>query len=472
MLVILVAAWAHMAMAVEYTWVGGDGTQTWENATNWDEAGYPDGSDDTAIIGNATADRFITTANALTIGLIPTWTQNDDATNMIVLGGDMYTAGNLQCIQSNDSGNAMNMVIDLNGHTFRRRYTSVAVQDTGGSGYAMITSASGGTWQAGRLYQMPANAVIGAGVIVLGDSTSRDYVNGIWDPTSIYWVTPNGRKDCYEIRAPAGVGHLIIGDTNNAYSTTMSVFRTLTTGRVHGNLTINTYSGATDGDASDLIFNTNMAATWFTKLLVGGNFIDAATDASGYGGNTRGSTGRDSIAFNGSPATARTVSIGRSGLQNDFYVGVDASDTGHIVLEKDLTTSGRFQVNTGSTLDVADKTITLHEVAATTPAQDGAFTVQEGATLAFEVGTLAAGTINCVDLTLGNYTLDLDVNASGPSSDLVLFTYSGTLSSANEPTINITSGAPAQWDAYSTTAGEVKLTNFSVPDTGTCIIIK
>jgi len=311
------------------------------------------------------------------------------------------------------------MVLDLNGFTFQRDFQTASPATT--DGYTIVSSTPGGVWRQRRFYPMVANVVIGAGVTIEIFGTYQNNLNGTWSPTSTFLVSGSNITATVNTLPAAGVGNLVIGKSSANGPTTMLSFQSQPLSVVQGDVTINSYVGAVGGDASDFKFDVNNAINM--DLRVGGNFTDTATDNSSYDGAPTNSR-RRTITFNGGAGTQRTVSIGRTGLVNDFAVGDSSGGAGNVMLDQDLTTTSRFTLRGNSILNVSTQTLTA-----------GEFVGQSGMTLEYSFGA-GDGLIDVNGLLTLPSSMTIDVTAlGGPlAMNHVLFmfdSYSGPTSFEN-----------------------------------------
>ncbi|MEX0775818.1 MAG: PEP-CTERM sorting domain-containing protein [Phycisphaeraceae bacterium] len=474
-------ATAH-AVTVDRTWDGSTDL-LWSTDTNWSGDSAPDTigtNGEFAVIGDTAVARNISADEPSHLG-IKTWTQSSNAVNKITLAMDVTEANLNTNGFSNTSGNAANMVLDLNGFTYSRGGNTHKQNLNAGAatqGFTILSTTPGGIYRQAILAFMSDSMVIGAGVTIKTFSGFLNQLAGTWDDSSTYWSAGNytgtgGTKTnltAFSADGTGSIANLIIGDaaSANINYTEMLASQSGAGGRIRGNVTINTYVGATGGAASRLVFTGNADTTAVPyNLIVGGNWTDAATDATGYEGAAKfldddgvgpnpSQWFRRTITFNGSPVTERTISIQRTALVNDFAVGVDATDKGNILLVNDLSTAGRFLVRADSHLNVDDQTL-----AATT------FISDEGAIYSYIAGATDAGVINVAGanadgtvgvLTLAGFDLNVDLNQDWvDGTDLILFTYA---SLNGTPTLLTNPNSYSfSFDELAYDGGTVRLTN-------------
>ncbi|MEO6848619.1 MAG: PEP-CTERM sorting domain-containing protein, partial [Chthoniobacterales bacterium] len=211
------------------------------------------------------------------------------------------------------------------------------------------------------------------------------------------------------------VGNVIIGSAANGNLTYFNTSNAATY-RIGGDFTLN--KGTTANQDGYISFGASN-----TKVYVGGNFTDvggSATSSQPDYVTTGGGSGL--LAFNGGAGTQKSVSIGRTGLTNNFAVGESATIFGNIGLAKNLATTGSFTMYRGSRLNVAALTLTAGSLNLADDAGGNHLTIAD-----------TFGTTNGLITTSGNLSLNtfnLELNFDGTSwtngSNLLLFHYGGT----------------------------------------------
>ncbi len=514
-LVLLLSVTVAQAAVTNRTWDGSTNS-SWEEETNWSDDNMPNSggiNGENAVIGDTAVDRNITTSTPLSFVQIVNWTQSSDAVNKITLGDDMANASNVSgvapstVVWDNSSSSAANMVLDLNGHTYLRGTTFGANFTAGTGGMTLLSTVAGGVFQQKNFGQMSDAIVVGDGVTLKSTGAAANGLKGTWSDTATFWAASNttgattattSTVTTFSADGTGSIGNMTIGDADASFSTYVAMLGGQTgPGQIRGNVAINSFVGATGGAASTLVFAStydNAAVT--ANLYVGGNWTDAGSDATGYAGAAKlldddgvgpnpSQWYRRTITFIGDPGSARTVSIGRTALVNDFAVGsadltynagtptepdyrTVTGTTGHVVLGQDLTTTGQFIVREGSTLDVALMTLTASRVII----EDGAIIAltDDGAVdsgLIAASGTNADGGIG--ELLLNGLTLNVvnGANWTSDEHDLVLFTYAGSLIGTPVLTLgDVPMGF--SYDELLTDGGSVRLTNVTaVPEPAT-----
>ncbi len=136
MLITALMLTAGMAMADDYTWTGGGTSGVWNDADNWDLAGYPDGNTDTALIDSG--DEAITVPAGKTLGELTLATGYSGtvsmAGNLLISDGGgesgnlTVNAGTLQTGQDTESGITVDgdFSIGSNGVVVMRRKDDTA----------------------------------------------------------------------------------------------------------------------------------------------------------------------------------------------------------------------------------------------------------------------------------------------------------------------------------------------------------
>ena len=225
--VALLVAAAVPAFGQDRTWGGGSngalpsGDLTWETPGNWSGDDFPDSSAENAIIGDATADRNISTGSdgKLEFGVQSQtafeWTQSTGGVvSTITLNRDFETNGHTVINNNAIPGDGSNMIFDLIGHTWIRNEAGINML---ADRIRYVTSAPGGILRSDTM-GLDTGGSIGPGVTVSvawGGSTIR----GAWDPTSLIRGTAS-RFDFDQIRG-AGLGNLQIGDPG--FGVTLSI---------------------------------------------------------------------------------------------------------------------------------------------------------------------------------------------------------------------------------------------------------
>ncbi|MEO6846580.1 MAG: hypothetical protein ABI254_04930, partial [Chthoniobacterales bacterium] len=382
------------------------GTFTWETSGNWDN-GIPTSSTFQSVITHATGNLTITTAAAYTI-TSPNFIVNSGSLTF-KLGGD-FTGATTPVI-TNATNDSSKLVFDLNGNTLGLKGYG------GGAGYFTIASTAGGgggTAQFNQILNTTHGSVQNNTTLQLTGAGSQSFTGFTFSAGSTLWVSQVGNTFISGFPT-LGIGNLTIGSSTNS---TLSYFTNSnsTTYRVTGNVTLN--KGTTANQDSYITFG---AAD--TKIYVGGNF----TDVGGSGASTvtdYATTGGGSglLAFNGGAGSQKSVSIGRTGLTNNFQVGESATIFGNIGLAKSLTTTGTFKMFRGSRLNVAALTLTAGSLNLADDAGGNHLTIAD-----------TFGTTNGLITTSGNLSLNtfnLELNFDGTSwtngSNLLLFHYGGT----------------------------------------------
>jgi hypothetical protein len=156
--------------------------------------------------------------------------------------------------------------------------------------------------------------------------------------------------------------------------------------------------------------------------------------------------------MNGGLASERTLNVKRTGMTlTSFQIG-NTGAPGNVKLANDLTTQANFTVKSNSIFNVANYNITA-----------GPVVIESGANLTY-TGGFDIGVINATNLTLSNFVLNINRDASWPNGfNMVLFTYSGSL--IGTPSITL-GNVPAEftYDALTTGGGVVQLTNVFLPE--------
>jgi hypothetical protein len=460
-------------------WIGGDGGTTaspldWSTATNWTGSAIPDSITEVATFLDSPTGRVVTTPTTATSVIAVGLTQSSNAVSRVMLGADLTLVGGSFTAAdrswNNTSGNAANLVLDLNGHVLN--YSVIGAFPTINGPMTITSGVSGGvvkhTVSSGGL-TAPASwsgLVVGPNVTYQFEgATANKILNlataGTWDENSTLLINYNTNPLWVRALPTTGVGNLVLGDPSlTTKAAVMDFGLSQTVAIVKRDVTINTFTGATGGAAADFKFTTTNSVV---DLRVGGNWTDAGTDATGYNSVAQGSN-RKVITFNGGAVTERTVSIGRTGLLNDFAVGDSTGVAGYVKLAKDLTTTGFFTVRAGSRLNLDDQTLTVAK-----------FTGTAGMTLDFAVSDADSGIVNVTgvlpsgNLVLPNFTLNLtNIGTWTNGNNLVLFTYAGTQIAA--PTVTYDTELYS-FDSVMTDGGQVYLTNFAlIPEPATLVL--
>ena len=162
------------------TWTGTAGDNNWQQGVNWSTSLAPL-STEQWVVGDASSSRDITGAGGTTAGF--NWSQSSAAVNQITLGQNFEVNAPGGRTFDNTSGNAANMVLDLNGYDFD------VVSSISPGSTTIQTSQAGGTLTIGDGQLNSSNMVIGAGVEVRGPTyqgwTIYDAGTGNWDSTSV-----------------------------------------------------------------------------------------------------------------------------------------------------------------------------------------------------------------------------------------------------------------------------------------------
>ncbi|MAE64227.1 MAG: hypothetical protein CMJ18_08115 [Phycisphaeraceae bacterium] len=327
-------------------WLGGDGLQSWSDPANWTGNVVP-GSNETAVVGDAAADRTIQNVSGQ-VGSLD-WTQTTPGvTQTIVLSGFFDTR--LGGVIFN--GDGTNLIVDLNGNEWKR---NEAVQHQFNDSATYISTLPGGIMGSDTI-GVGANTTVGAGVIMQsasGGSTSR----GTWHPTAVFRGTAP-RFDLDQLQG-SGLGTLLLGGPHYTGGTPQRMVFIENNGGfqqapITGDVIMSTNT--------EFLFGPN---TFPTNMIVGGNFTDPNT--TGNYART-GTPMDDKIVFAMDPASTRTVSIGRS-LGVQIWVGAGPAihpsipgSNGDIALGANLSTTGDVKVLGGSSMNVGTHTLSTGNV--------------------------------------------------------------------------------------------------------------
>jgi hypothetical protein len=393
-----VAALLAVAMpAFAATWNVGDGN--WNTAGNWTPADVPDSGGEIATIGDAAADQTIT-GNATNIRHLE-WTQtSDNVTSKLVMDRNFET--NIAATTVSNTGTNSNVIVDLNGFRWKLNRTATTTINSI-QGLRIENSGVTGHLESDNI-GLHTNSSVGPGVLMLSGS-GEVRSSGSWDPTA----TLRGTQPRFDINFMDGTGlGNVVQDVANQ---TNYLMENRNIGRVQGNWEIT-------GAGAKFTFAPNQSR----ELVVGGIFTDLNADGMNYTHSSNVANPQGILTFGGDPASARTVSIGRS-LLIDMNVGRGGGETGNIVLGSDLTTAGTFDVLDGSKVDVGFQTLTT-----------GDLDLQSGSELEIGFGSAGQVVVNGTATLAGNLTLD-------PSS---LTSYTGplTLIDALNPLVGEFANAP------------------------------
>jgi hypothetical protein len=317
------------------TWNGGSGN--WNDGGNWNTpADVPDTGGEPAVIGDAGADQTIA-GNATTIRHLD-WTQTtDNVTQTIVM--DRHFQTNIAATSVSNTGTNSNLIMDLNG--FRWKLNMTATNTINNIQGLRIEDSGVGGWVESDNIGLHTDSSVGPGVLMKsGNGEVRS--QGSWDPTA----TLTGTTIRFDINFMDGTG---LGNVEMPVANQGNyLMENRTFGRVQSNFDIS-------GPGAKFTFAPNASR----QLVVGGNFTDVNTDGLNYTHSSNVADAQGILTFAGNPASPRTVDIGRS-LLIDMNVGLGApSETGNIVLARDLTTAGDFAVLGGSKLNVGVNTLTV-----------------------------------------------------------------------------------------------------------------
>jgi len=392
----LVLAFAVSTVAgADVSWSGGDGAQNWHDAGNWNPAEVPgEGNNNTAILGDATSDRTISGNPS---GGKLDWDQTTSGvTQTIVMDRFWNPPWGLAADSSVAGGSGL--IIDLNGNRLKLNMT--AVNTINGMKGVRFVDTDGSGWLESDNIGLNAASSVGPGVEMRsGRGESRSF--GSWDPTAILTGTQT-RFDINQIDGPTGLGHVIMGvDNQNNY-----LMENDTEGRIQGDWSIT-------GQGAKIQF-----AGAGRKLIVNGNFTDVNNDGLDYSG--AGST----LVFAGNPVSPRTVDIGRS-LLLDMAVGL-SGESGDIVLGQSLTTSGTFDILSGSKVNVGLNTLTT-----------GDLNLLAGSELEIGFGSAGQVVANGAVALDGNLTLDLS-SLTALVTEITLIDNDGT-----DPLVGTFANAPS-----------------------------
>jgi hypothetical protein len=442
------------AAVVALNWSGGDGGTpqaplAWNQASNWTPAEVPDRGNEVAIFPDAAAARCVATPDQPTQVIQLTITQTSDAKATYILGSDLTINRAYNSAYINNSASRDNLVLDLNGHTFA---PSDLVVNKGAKGITITSSAPGAVYRTYGMHLAGAawtDSKVGPGITFEATSVkginNLIFLGGEWDQSNTLRVltTANDGKPGYLRALPKdGIGNLIVGDPDSEIPAAIEqVGYQQGVMKVIHDVTLNASS---TGEAAKFEFRVENFAV---DLRVGGNFTDAATDASGYGPQTER---RKCISFDGGAESARTVSIGRTGIATDFSVGAVKGNPGHIRLDRDLTTTGFVHILAGSRLDLVTHTLTAARL-----------NTFPGFALDLTCGE-TTGVIHVTQengLKLAAFTLNLTKAGNWKDGDsLILIKYTGTPIAAPTITLgNIPAGM--SYDKVMTDNGMVYLTN-------------
>lgn len=457
-ILMLVMPLSGFAANLTTTWNGGSaGAYPWETAGNWNNGVPNNGANNyQAVIEDSTGNRVITTSGAVTASrlLITQSTATAGAGTTLQLGGDFLVNGNSisgfsNSVFNNSTGDASKLVIDLNGYNFSVESTLTFTSLTASSNFTIKSSDdAGGVFALRRITSTATNVHVENNVtlkLTQAQTAAQDVSGYTFSSASTLWLVNLYGNGTFSFTGGT-VGNLLIGgDFSTSQKTAVSLQSNL---RVQGSVTLDTHNGATGGDASLLTLNSR-------NLYVGGAFTDKGTNNDTYGSGT--------IYFNGNPATEQAVSIGRQSLSNNFQVGENASSKGNIVLEKNLTTTGTFNLLADSRLNVQTQTL-----------QASTVTLQNGADVALTFGLASGSIVSTGALLLDGFNLQLTYDGSGwlDGSKLVLFSYADSLTGT--PTLSSFSGSLITYDTlvHDTVLKEVYLSNVAIiPEPGSLALL-
>ncbi len=394
---------------------------------------YPAG--DKVIIGETTGDRTITTPTVTSnvFEFTMTQTPTSSGVNTLKLGGNLYQYGYPWTFTvNNTTGDASKMVIDLNGYTlgayigsydyvtFKNSVPGGSIVDSYGPGiyHSIIESgvtikATGWMWSGGNTN----NWMPGSRLVLTNSVTMYTY----------------GDQQAYQMD---------IGESGNPTQGAMVL--------------VNNWAQSVKSDV--VIYaptSGNPLSLGNSTFSVGGNFTD-------YGADSADSYTDGTIIFNGSPATARNISIDRHlNSTVDIRVGNSSADKGNIKLAQNLDMAGDFYVTNGSAIDLGDPMLTVGSFTQLADPLAAATSIDIGIDLTGVPGTVQVNG----DLTLNDFTLHI-YGHTDLTQDLVIFTYTGSLiGTPNLVGIDVdTSTGRLYYDALVASGGQVKLTNLFIPE--------
>ncbi|MEO6846922.1 MAG: hypothetical protein ABI443_05630, partial [Chthoniobacterales bacterium] len=403
--------------ATTTTWQDGtanNGTYTWETGANWDN-GVPTSASFKSVINHSTGALTITTADSTPYTVTtPNFIVNSGSLTFKLGLGSNFTASGAAVI-NNATTDVTKMVFDVNGSTLD--FSSIPYSDAFAKYFTVkSTKADGsGTIKLGQIGGAWRIAVQNNVTLNITGAAGNTFTSTTFSAGSTLWMSAAGNSGLNGATGTGTFGNLIVGNSANANLTNLTLYQN-TTFRVGGNLTLN--KGTTANQDSTLTFGNNLV-----YLYVGGNFTDVGGSANSTVQNyvTTGG-GSALIGFNGGAATQRTVSIGRTGLTNNFVVGENITTPGNIGLAKNLATTGSFTMYRGSRLNVAAFTLTAGSLILADDAVGNHLTIAD-----------TFGTTNGLITTSGNLSLNtfnLELTFDGTSwtngSNLLLFHYGGT----------------------------------------------
>ena len=439
------------------TWTGAN-SNDWTDGGNW-SAGLPGD----AIIGDTAVARDIFNAGGNIAGFA--WNQSSAAVSQITLGSDVYSYPGPR-VFNNTSGNAANMVLDLNGFEFRLwNFPTV------GLGYMTLqTSSPGGAFFLSSGSLNTANTVIGPGVEVRGPWNQNWTITGnatsSWDPASVI------RTRCDETPTTglvmSGVidaGNILVEDgvlmPNGAWS-------------VQGDVTFEavvqipqmfgSYGPYYNGAVVNVTNNPNYG------FKVGGNWYDPNPLGNYHQGTSEGDKNPLRLQFDGG-GTVQTFYSEKSDVEARLQVDVDS----HLELNSDFISTYanpggiiESSLSVRSTLDLGH-----HDLSITTMTMY-AGSSGDAPTIIYQAGS-DSGSFSLDELISANY-MDFVVEDGGgwAGGDFNLMSYNiwtGLKDITTAGRVSVTVPAGWTYDGFVITnadggAGVWKLTNLTAPSDG------
>jgi len=321
------------------TWTGAT-DNNWDTTGNW-SAGVAEWGV-AAVIPDAASNRDITGANGYTGGI--NWSQSSAAVNQITLGGDLEVHAGAREFH-NTSGDAANMVLDLNGYNFHL-FTTVSTGPM-----TIQTSQPGGSLSVNSGQLNSTNTVIGPGVTVLGPTWGNFTIyqaegpegptNTPWDPTSTMVVRSTETPSSGLVMSGAtNIGNVLVK---------RGVLMPNGGPTIQGDLTFEEFAQTAEtagpyGPYYDMGIR-NIAGCAGT-IKIGGNLTDPNPLGNYAGGSWEGDLCGVALKFNGG-GNVQVVNVAKT----DNFAKLIVTEDSHVELAADFNSTNDDHVNAPSYLD-------------------------------------------------------------------------------------------------------------------------